>query len=87
MDNKMTRVESIKTFKELKFYSETKVESTYNRIEDTPDGFKLQVFNKKKEYVGAIYFCKDKTIWLCNGFALRRTIPQMVQLINSLVEK
>lgn len=74
------------TFKELRKSVVELIKSTKHQIEDTADGFKLKLFNHNKEYVGAIYFCKDKTIWMGNGFELKRTIPQMWNIIRGFVD-
>lgn len=73
-------------FKELRKSIVELIKNTKHQIEDTSDGFKLKLFNHNKEYVGAIYFCKDKTIWFGMGFALKRTIPQMWNIIRGFID-
>lgn len=74
------------TFKELEQFTQELIKNTKHQIDDTSDGFKLKLFNHNKEYIGAIYFCKDKTIWFGMGFALKRTIPQMWNIIKGFID-
>lgn len=84
---KMEYEEIPTTFKELRETTIQLIINTPNKIEDTADGFKLKLFNHNKEFVGSIYFCKDKTVWFGMGFELKRTIPQMYEIVKNLVEK
>lgn len=95
MGNKMTKTESIKmptTFKGLVKYTKEVIKNTNFVFENMPGepltGFSLKIINKKKMLVGCIYFYATGSIFLAGfGFSLKRTIPQMIKLIDSLVEK
>ena len=91
----MTKAESIKepkTFKELVRYTKKVIKGTNHVFEYMPGeplvGFSLKIINKKKQLVGCIYFYETGGLFLAGfGFSLKRTIPQMVKLIDSLVEE
>lgn len=74
-------------FEELRQFTQELIKNTKHQMDYTPEGFKLKIINKDKEYVGTIYFCKDRDVWMGYGFGIKRTIPQMWDIIWGFVNE